>query len=81
MTLADLLRETIEPPENEIWENERTPFAIKMNLDQSLTRWFDIDSKHPILCWLDKHGSVLGRIHSQHRSPALVDHHPQAGRR
>jgi len=30
MTLADLLRETIELPEDEVWENERTPTPVRV---------------------------------------------------
>jgi len=30
MTLADLLRETMELPENEVWENERTPTPVRV---------------------------------------------------
>ncbi len=30
MTLADLLRETIELPDNDVWENERTPTPVRV---------------------------------------------------
>ena len=30
MTLADLLRETIDLPEQEVWENERTPTPVRV---------------------------------------------------
>ena len=30
MTLADLLRETIELPKDEVWENERTPTPVRV---------------------------------------------------
>jgi len=30
MTLADLLRETIDLPEDEVWENERTPTPVRV---------------------------------------------------
>jgi len=30
MTLADLLRETIELPDDEVWENEHTPTPVRV---------------------------------------------------
>ena len=30
MTLADLLRETIELPDDDVWENERTPTPVRV---------------------------------------------------
>jgi len=30
MTLADLLREAIELPEDEVWENEHTPTPVRV---------------------------------------------------
>jgi len=55
MTLADLLRETIDLPEQEVWENERTSsmglslrvvVAVLDARDRSLSwNWVELDAR------------------------------------